>query len=293
MSRTNAKIWAVVVVAACVGALVAPAPAAFAPSDVTGLRMWLDAGSLGLSDGADVTQWLGSHDFGNRIDGLTVGGQGTPTYVANGVNGLPSVRFNGSDDILRLHYDADPGSPLRWEHVIGGDGSAGVTMLAAVSPQGGNNAVLGDDNGVMTFAFINSANVLQGYKHAGSVVLDTSTSDLSKAVGAIRHTNAAANQANTGTAMLWDGAGTLSSATNDWTNSALGVGYFAYLGNRFPDPGDSPFNGDIAEVIVYGRALSDAELGQVGSYLASKYEVPEPATIALLAMGGLLVLRRR
>ena len=57
--------------------------------------------------------------------------------------------------------------------------------------------------------------------------------------------------------------------------------------------------GDIAELILYDRVLTAGELNTVGYYLEDKYGldtayvVPEPATMALLGLGSLVMLRRR
>ena len=47
--------------------------------------------------------------------------------------------------------------------------------------------------------------------------------------------------------------------------------------------GDRDFWGDIAEILIYNRALSDAEMNQVGSYVEGKYSLDTaytgPATL--------------
>jgi hypothetical protein len=56
------------------------------------------------------------------------------------------------------------------------------------------------------------------------------------------------------------------------------------------------FAGNIAEIIIYGRALSQAETDQVYAYLTNKYlAIPEPAAAAMALAGviGMLSLRRR
>ena len=50
--------------------------------------------------------------------------------------------------------------------------------------------------------------------------------------------------------------------------------------------------GYIAEIIIYNSALSDTDRVAVEDYLYGKY-IPEPATIALLGLGGLVLIRKR
>jgi hypothetical protein len=60
-------------------------------------------------------------------------------------------------------------------------------------------------------------------------------------------------------------------------------------------PHGNPYVGDMAEIMIFGRALGDEELAGLQPYMFQRYGIPEPASLMLLAMGGLMLtpLRRR
>ncbi len=57
--------------------------------------------------------------------------------------------------------------------------------------------------------------------------------------------------------------------------------------------GNSFYNGYIHEIIAYDTVLDTTDRAAVETYLNDKFVVPEPATITLLSLGGLMAIRRR
>lgn len=73
------------------------------------------------------------------------------------------------------------------------------------------------------------------------------------------------------------------------------------IGGGSTSPGnDAPalfFEGDIAEILIYNRLLSQAEIDSVSNYLYNTHVIPEPSTYALFAglflLGWVFIRRKR
>lgn len=258
--------WALAVVA-----LLAQACAQAGPSWPTeGLTLWLQADQGVTADaGQKVSAWA---DQSAKTNHLAQGNASLqPLLAPNSLNGLPVLQFR--DDWLSRA--SVPGTNLF---------SATAATLFVVQRQ------LGSDNRTTTFSWVGGGN--QRYMlHA------TYDDTLSFQVGspdAQAYVNAAQPPG-------WDDAWHLVAVRRDGTNGVIRVDRVAvtqgtvfkadgnpaqaatlYLGN---DQWGNTFNGDIAEVLSFSAALSDADLASVESYLAAKWALPvAPAAVPDLAV---------
>lgn len=78
----------------------------FGPRSVPGLKLWLTADALSLSDGDPVSAWPDSSGQGNTATQAT--GAKQPLYKAAQVNNRPVVRFDGIDDWVKTAAFALP-----------------------------------------------------------------------------------------------------------------------------------------------------------------------------------------
>lgn len=229
------------------------------------LTLWLKADSGVTVDAKNaVSQWDDRSTRSNHVSQATAGSQ--PLLAPNGLNGLPVVQFRED----RLSRPAVSGTNLFT--------STAVTLFI-VQKQ------LGTDARTTTLAW--RANGEQRlYMHA------TYDDTLSFQVG----NPTGGGSVNTSQPANWDDAWHLLSCRRDTTNGQIRVDgitvtapmYFTANANPNQtgelivgsDHFGNTFNGDIAEILVFAEALSDADRNAVESYLFTKWAVP-PAPAAI------------
>lgn len=220
----------------------------FLPTQIAGCTLWLAADRItGLDDNDRLAQWDDLSGSGYHFSQATADYQ--PLYKTGVVNGLPVLRFDGSNDDLGAS-GLDPGSDVTLFMVlkpvsttpIGLLDSAPSSMNALRNFSAGQlewwenapifNLGLPNTNPIL-LAFVCSLNPTRRieYHRAGAYV------------GA--YTNAST------AAMAWNGPriGSINTRT---------AGCYA---------------GDIAEVIIYGSTLASADLQSVSDYLSAKWGI--------------------
>lgn len=228
--------------------------AAGAPIPPTGVSLWLVADDATGGEGGAVSSWVNA-----QISGLTVEADpdAWPALVRNTLNGHAVVRFDGKNDMLRTNVDLGPERmPLATVFI------AFSTATAEANPL---RKLYGNDNG--------------GYDRA--VGLDDRGGDPAKNYCAFTGSTGVtplfaikANEFHIGVDQFtssdfssWiDGAPVASKTPATWSESLPNL----YVGNTGTSYSEH-WQGDLAEMIVYARTVSDAERIQVEDYLAKKY----------------------
>lgn len=217
--------------------------------DVAGLALWWDASAIpGAADGASVSAWPDWSESGN--DGRSDAGLAQPAFVTNGINGRAVVRFDGNTDTLE--YD---GSVLEnTDYTI-------FLVERRRSLTGGSYILKGTVNAA-------NQNLHVGYRSAEVFTHANYANDYDMAVRLSGppqpHIYAVLQDRESTHGRRTYRDGRLLGSDGNMTPLADYVG--ASVGNGL-------YGGDIAEFIIFNRALSLSEQNEVGRYLAAKYGV--------------------
>jgi Concanavalin A-like lectin/glucanases superfamily len=215
-----------------------------------GLHLWLRADTgLVFGSGTNVFQWLDQSGNGRNARMATVARQPSfVSFVSGALNGQPVVRFSGAQS---MYLDVFT-QPTTFSVFVVGKNSLASESFSMILGPGGNspNDQLRWENGSQTLFVTGNAQTVRTSPigntrayHALSARYDGST------MGFYRD----------GSFM----SSTTFSSTAPWTIASIGSWYSTYF-----------MVGDLAEVIVYDRALSETERASVNSYLRSKYGLP-------------------
>lgn len=254
----------------------------FNPRAIPNLQLWLDATRIAQADSTAVATW--SDQSGNGYDATQGSSAARPTFIASGLNGLPVVRFDGTDDRLSI-----PSSTATFKFLHSDVSTVFMVMKAGI---------VADPNAIyIVFSNGNSNSNVNSYeiwwddrapasrnnsiRHIVARSTPTTATVVSNdannyftantyGILSIVSDPANATAANRSSLSLNGGV----SVKNNFTTNALATG--DAHGNL--TIGDIPsggvrFNGDIAEIIVYNRALNTSELAQVHKYLSMKWGI--------------------
>jgi hypothetical protein len=245
------------------------------PATVAGLTLWLRA-DAGISHDAlgRVAHWADQSGSGNG--GFQNDDARKPQFVRDGLNRKPILRFDGMDDCLAidgLHYDA-PGQ------------IDGLTLFVLVKSSAASDQILlsFDRNEYWRFSLRSGAGGVGWHtRGAGGGVDDLATAmTVTDGRWHVISCRFAAGEAPDKQIHV-DGDEVAATTAHGGANLGSGVSRFGYIGVGSDaavvngNLGSNQFlAGDLAEVILFGRALSDLERRQIERYLIEKYNRQSP-----------------
>jgi glucuronoarabinoxylan endo-1,4-beta-xylanase len=206
-----------------------------------GLVLRMDASQVTCTDGGQVDAWADTSGSANHAIRLGGSSNGYPKYVATGTNGLPVIRFNSGSavgDGFRIPRISNIRTVF-WVMKENAGVEAGRFLLGDESVYQFHR---GNPNGALWSSVYADAKVKNGTtKLMGNVIDGTLEPMPSERFQLVSLTTTGDVQANQ---ICQD-----RTANGSW-------------------------QGDIAEILIYNRALTSVEEGEIGSYLATKYALP-------------------
>jgi len=224
-----------------------------------GMVLWLDAGE-GTTHGSEVSEWKDQSVNGNDAEQASIANQ--PTYITNGPNNLPAVHFDGVDDHLIID-----------DLLAGGESGRTIFIVAKSDTSNvGNKAIFALNGNVYgsTSARCYSITSEIYVRVIGNMQFDESFPNDFAILTIGNAENAKVNEI-----YGWlDGIPLTTKACSN-CNDILNIqGTMSSIGALVSTASTAyAWDGDIAEIIVYNRALSDSERGFVETYLKVKYDL--------------------
>jgi prepilin-type N-terminal cleavage/methylation domain-containing protein len=235
------------------------------------LFFWLDAtaetaflnqnSSPDIEDTDTVSSWKNSNPLTTSQQFCIQGTTGNqPTYVTDGINNLPSVRFNVSNGTMRLSCTL--GVSINTENTI----FTVVKWVSSYALANTNFLVIDSGSAEQTLNSVTTAGLFQFSNWNGSSNVDVLSHTLTSGGNVVitRYSNPTLNSS----ALYFNGSNvstSTSTLTGTFPNITITVGNFTNASRTL--------GGDIAEVIIYDRALKNEERIAVEKYLGQKWGI--------------------
>jgi len=255
--KTKISLLSVIYIFVSLGTFAQTSPGGIGNSDGSGgqpeLYLWLLPDSLGLADNDDVLSW---NDYSGKNQNLSAASKTSPVFRANKLNSHDYIEFSKSKNRIVGNPFNMPSDAVSVFTVLRTT-DKGDALLSYAVPGSSNEYLLYQSNNPSTYIQGSSSNM-------GSAFNDGSWTILSHQW---RNPDGQLLMNLDGTQA---GSGTLKSGA-----SIVNGGAFAIGGEQDAVDGgyqaNQAFQGDIAELIVYGSPLRKAERTVVENYLAQKY----------------------
>jgi len=241
------------------------------PSHIPGLTAWFSADALELGDGAPVSEWNNNNNANYPMKLEQPDTRYSPVFIENTLNGKPVLRFNGSNQFL------NGGNVLN----IGNVGQSIFVVAKSTNNATDRTLLAKSAYGISQFS-----NNKYAIRFANTNIFRFEYTDIPPPTRIITNTAASTDYSIVGT-MVDLPAGSIAlfvdskqvgkesvrfnymfTSGYDFLlgayNNAAGTGTPDNMPNNF-------FNGDVAEMIAYDRAVTQPERQEIENYLRAKY----------------------
>jgi len=213
----------------------------------SGLHLWLRADAGVISSGGRVSEWR--DQSGNQRHATMTTASRQPYLVTGVLNSLPVLRFLGAQSLNLL----TPAQPSTFTVFVVGKNTKTTESFSMILGPGGN--------------FPNNQLRWENGSQALFVGLGNNLPIITSNVGNTRTYHALSARYNGSSMTVYRDGNTVSShsftTSGPWTLASVGSWYSQYY-----------MQGELAEIIIYDRVLSDAERSTVNAHLRSKYNLP-------------------
>ena len=237
------------------GRLLRPLATGFTPRNISGLAAWWDAGDAAsiTTVSGRVSQW--NDKSGNGVHATQTTANNRPVNTSQTLNGRAVMTFDGSNDIMSFtgtaRTDETQFVVVRNNMVAGGvstqqilgDASSGFGLNAIIKNDGAANSDLLAQCGGFVVGTTAARYQFPANNPFGPAVVSAIRSSAS---GGILRTNGVQRATCT-------------------TSNSYALARIGGVGSSFP------LNGYIAEIVIYSRALSVADVQRVERYLGAKW----------------------
>jgi hypothetical protein len=231
------------------------------------LKLWLKA-DQGVSVAAGkVSAWTDQSGSGTHAAQAT--GASQPTFVASAFNGRPALQFDGVDDFLTFNL---PLSGLTGMTIVLVSASTSATQ-DGTSNGATNSAIFWNETSDWCTVSLSPYQRVIRYHFGTGQVNDLPSYTRPSPIGSTYSTtivtkNGASESLYVNGSQVYSAGNKLTTLRNVNTTGNLGRGY----------NNNTYFAGQIAEVLVYTKPLTDAERQSVEQYLLQKYPPVAAAT---------------
>ena len=225
----------------------------------TTLQVWFDGADSGqftpsVSDGDTFTQWSDKSNFAHNAN-PTGGATTRPTYRTTVQNGKSIVRFDGTNDCLSVN-------PVSWAQSL--NGMTIISVAKFSNSSGTQTLTTSDQDDMGIFIDTNFKITMAGASADSLTAADTNFHIHSLRFDGTQSGNSARLVYRVDSVITSPSFTGTVGATTSASNGTIFIGC---------DDNAEFMNGDVGEVLMFNRALTNTEMLNLETYLRTKWSV--------------------